>query len=96
MAGKKSAEISRVLEPELVADLIHRIPGEQQKPLGLLHQPLEHQAFGRHIGNTPANIIQARLGNLQQLRITAQRQMLEVMRLDVQIEALENVQVFAA
>ena len=91
---EESAEISRVLEAQLVADFICRAAGEQQQALGFLHHAFKHQALGRQVGDAPAHIVQPRLGHADLLRIARQGPVLKVMRFDQRVEAVENFQVF--
>lgn len=94
VALEKPAEIRRVLEPQLVADFVHRAGGEQQQALGLLHQALVHQAFRRQVGDAPADIVEARLGDADLPGIARQRPMLQVLGFDQFVEAMEDLQVF--
>ena len=93
IALKKTTEIGRVLEPQLVADFVGHTAREQQQALGLLHQAFHDQTFGRQVGNPPADIIEPCLGNIDTACISRQGPMLPIVGLNKLIETVEDFQV---
>ncbi|MNC14758.1 hypothetical protein D3C75_625460 [compost metagenome] len=55
-----------------------------------------HQALGRQVGDAPADVVEARLGDAHGLRIARQRPVLAVVILDLCVEAVEDLQVVVA
>ncbi|RMT95871.1 hypothetical protein ALP39_200321 [Pseudomonas marginalis pv. marginalis] len=90
VALEEPTEVSRILEPKLIADFIDGTACEQQQTFSFLHQTFHHRPFGRQVGDTPTHVIEPCFRHPDTVSVTRKGSMLQGMSFNRLIEPVEK------
>lgn len=92
---EKTTEVGRVLESQLIADLICGAGTEKQQSLRFLHKSFLDKALRRKISDSSADIVKPRLRDSNTLSVPRKRPVLSIVSFDQLIETMEDLEILS-